>query len=197
MFSKVKFLSFALAFTALTFSALAEGIQSENGMHSQEWFAHDSFLDLHDDWEVANAQGKRLVVLFEQAGCIYCKRMHEEVLSNKAIADFVKKNFRIVQLDIWGSRIVTDFDGEELSEKEIARKWHANYTPGVFFFPTLSNNTKVISGKDLWVHRMDGFFGKITFTATFKWVLEERIDQQPLQRYVIENTAKIREMIAG
>jgi thioredoxin-related protein len=39
----------------------------------------DTFLDLREDLETANAQGQRFVVIVEQRGCIYCTRMHEEV----------------------------------------------------------------------------------------------------------------------
>ena len=112
----------AAAFLALSLlPAYAEQAFTENGMHTQEWFAQDSFLELADDLEVAADEGKRLVVIFEQKGCIYCKKMHEEVLSHPGIAKFVSDNFRVVQLDMWGPRLVTDFDGEELEEKEVRK----------------------------------------------------------------------------
>ncbi len=175
--------------------AQAEQTFTDNGMHTEPWFAHDSFLELADDLEVANEEGKRLIVVFEQKGCIYCEKMHEEVLSHPYIRDFVRDNFRVVQLDMWGPRIVTDFDGEELEEKALARKWRANYTPGVFFFPTEVPEDNTPSGRDLWVHRMDGAFGKITFTATFEWVLNNLTEQQNLQRYLLERTPEIRKAL--
>lgn len=175
--------------------ALAEQAYTDNGMHTETWFAHDSFLELADDLEVANDEGKRLIVVFEQKGCIYCAKMHEEVLSHPYIRDYVKDNFRVVQLDMWGPRIVTDFDGEEMEEKALARKWRANYTPGIFFFPKALPEGNPPSGRDFWVHRMDGAFGKITFTATFEWVLNDLIEEQNLQRYLLDRTAEIREIL--
>lgn len=176
-------------------ASFAEQAFTENGMHTQDWFAQDSFLELQDDFEVAQEEGKRLLVFFEQKGCIYCKRMHEEVLSHPGIAKMIQDNFRVVQLDLWGPRMVTDFDGEEMEEKDLARKWRANYTPGIFFFPTEIAEDNEESGKDLWVHRMDGAFGKITFTATFEWVMKDLMETQNLQRYVMERMPDIRKML--
>ncbi len=185
----------AAALTFAAWGARAEQAFTENGMHTEPWFAHDSFLELADDLAVANEEGKRLIVVFEQVGCIYCERMHTEVLSHPYIRDYVKDNFRVVQLDLWGPRIVTDFDGEELEEKALARKWRANYTPGIFFFPTEIPEENTPSGKDLWVHRMDGGFGKMTFTATFEWVLNNKTEELNLQRYLTERTPAIRELL--
>ena len=51
-----------------------------------------------------------------------------------AIADYVKTNFEVLQLNIIGSRKVTDFDGAELSEKELAAKYGVRFTPTFQFF---------------------------------------------------------------
>ncbi|MFX5777033.1 thioredoxin fold domain-containing protein, partial [Acinetobacter baumannii] len=74
-------------------------------------------------------EGKRLAVIFEQLGCPYCKRLHTEVLAERYINDYVRENFRIVQLDLWGQREVTDFDGKVLSERALAERWGILFTP--------------------------------------------------------------------
>ena len=51
--------------------------------------------------------------------------MHTEVLAERYINDYVRENFRIVQLDLWGSRETTDFDGTKLPEKKLAERWGA------------------------------------------------------------------------
>ncbi len=188
-------LAMAAALTFAAWGAQAEQAFTENGMHTEPWFAHDSFLELADDLEVANSEGKRLIVVFEQKGCIYCQRMHEEVLSHPYIRDYVKDNFRVVQLDLWGPRTVVDFDGEEMAETDLARKWRANYTPGIFFFPTDIPADTDKSGGELYVHRMDGGFGRMTFTATFEWVLNNKVDEINLQRYLTERIPAIRDLL--
>ena len=50
-----------------------EPIMDAEGLYRQSWF-HLSFLDLKDDFNEAKAEGKRFAVIFEQQGCIYCKR---------------------------------------------------------------------------------------------------------------------------
>ena len=41
----------------------------------------------------------------------------------------------MLQLNIIGSRKVTDFDGSELSEKALAAKYSVRFTPTFQFFP--------------------------------------------------------------
>ena len=87
-----------------------EPTREEDGLYHQSWFQL-SFLNLKDDFAEAKAAGKRFAVIFEQRGCPYCTKLHTEVLAQRYINDYVRENFRIVQLDIWGAREVTDFDG--------------------------------------------------------------------------------------
>ena len=42
----------------------------DDGLHKTKWM-QDTFKDLREDLEEANAEGKRLVLFFEQIGCIY------------------------------------------------------------------------------------------------------------------------------
>ena len=53
----------------------------DDGLHKQPWM-RDTFKDLGEDLAEANAEGKRLVLFVEQIGCLYCKKMHEEVFSD-------------------------------------------------------------------------------------------------------------------
>jgi len=50
----------------------------DDGLHKTDWM-RDTFKDLREDLADANAEGKRLVVMIEQRGCIYCTKMHKEV----------------------------------------------------------------------------------------------------------------------
>ena len=43
----------------------------DDGLHKTKWM-QDTFKDLREDLEEANTEGKRLVLFFEQIGCIYC-----------------------------------------------------------------------------------------------------------------------------
>src|SRR6202023_2295571 len=93
-----------------------------------------SFLDLAEEFREAIAAGKRFAVLFEQRGCPYCAKLHTEVLAQKYINDYVRENFAILQLDLWGSREVTDFDGAKMPEKALAARWGVIFTPTIIFY---------------------------------------------------------------
>ena len=82
-----------------------------DGIYTQEWFNHASFLVLSEDLEEAAAENKRMAILFEQKGCPYCREMHRVNFAKQQITDYVKSNFQMLQLNIWGSKTVTDFDG--------------------------------------------------------------------------------------
>jgi thioredoxin-related protein len=157
---------------------------AEDGLYHHAWFK-DSFLDLRDDLTEAAEAGKRLVIFFEQVGCIYCKKMQTEVLAQKPINDYVRENFDVVQLNLWGSREVTDFDGKAMTEKDLAKRWSVIFTPTIVFLPeTAPGGDK--TGGQLQLARMPGAFEGGTFKAMFEWVRQKGYDgEEHFQKYVI------------
>ena len=73
----------------------------------QDWFAPAS-LDLTKDLDAANAQGKRLAIIWEQAGCPYCADMHAKVDGDPKLKAYIQDNFHVVQMNLWGDKPVTD-----------------------------------------------------------------------------------------
>ena len=114
-------------------SAFAAQI-GDDGLHKQSWM-RDTFKDLREDLDEANLEGKRLVLMFEQRGCVYCSKMHKDVYSREKVSNYIDENFFVVQLNLHGDLEVTDFDGEILSEKAMARKWSILFTPTVLYLP--------------------------------------------------------------
>jgi thioredoxin-related protein len=110
-----------------------EPILTDDGLYRQPWFL-ESFLELGDDLEAAAKQGKRFVISWELNGCPYCKETHFVNFAQVRISDYVRANFEVLQLNIIGSRKVTDFDGTELSEKDLAAKYGVRFTPTFQFF---------------------------------------------------------------
>src|SRR5271166_3791 len=113
---------------ALSPSAHAEAILTDDGFYKEPWFL-ESFFELSDDLESASKAGKRFAISWELKGCPYCRETHLVNFARADIADYIKANFDILQLNIIGSRKVTDFDGEELSEKSLALKYGVRFTP--------------------------------------------------------------------
>ena len=157
---------------------------AEDGLYHHAWFK-DSFLDLRDDLKEAQQAGKRLVIFFEQVGCIYCKKMQTEVLAQKPINDYVRENFEVVQFNLWGSREVTDFDGKAMSEKDLAKRWRVVFTPTIVFLPEAADAGDKAGGQ-IEVARMPGAFEGGTFKAMFEWVRAKGYEgEEHFQKYVI------------
>ena len=108
-------------------------ILTDDGLYKQSWFL-ESFLDLADDLAGARKEGKRFAIMWELRGCPYCKETHLVNFAQPRISDYVRANFEVLQLNIIGSRKVTDFDGQELSEKQMAAKYGVRFTPTFQFF---------------------------------------------------------------
>ena len=168
------------SFLATNISALELG---DDGLHKTRWM-QDTFKDLREDLSEANSEGKRLVLFFEQIGCIYCTKMHKEVFSKEKVSNYIEENFFVVQLNLHGDIEVTDFDGEILAEKDMARKWGILFTPSVIFLPT---EVKVdVSAQQAAVATMPGAFSAWTTMDLFTWVREERYlldNGEDFQRY--------------
>jgi thioredoxin-related protein len=158
----------------------------EDGLHKEAWFSV-TFRDIAEDIQHASTDGKRLVLIFEQRGCIYCKAMHETVLSDPEVRDYIQKNFVVVQYNMFGDEEVTDLDGSKLTEKTAARKWGYIFTPTIVFLPeTAPKNTNV---RDAAVATMPGAFKKGTFLDLFHWVREKGYESgEPFPNYHIRKS---------
>ena len=155
----------------------------DDGLHIQPWI-RDTFKDLQEDLDEANAEGKRLAIFFEQRGCIYCTKMHETVYPDPELSDYIDQNFFVIQLNLHGDLEVVDFDGDTLTEKQIARKWGILFTPSVIFLPEEVEEGKTAIQSA--VAMMPGAFGRGTTLDMFTWVNEKRYaldSDEDFQRY--------------
>ncbi len=155
----------------------------DDGLYTQPWFIH-TFLDFREDLIAAKRHGKRFAVVWEQKGCSACKRLHVVNLGVPEVRDFVRDNFDLLQLNVHGSREVTDFDGTVLEERQLARRYHVLYTPTIQFSPDGLDGFKGRSGKDLEVARMPGFLLPPAFLTMFRFVREKAYERLRFQEYV-------------
>jgi thioredoxin-related protein len=163
----------------------------EDGLHKEDWFSI-TFKDVAEDIETAADEGKRLVMIFEQRGCIYCRAMHEKILSDPEVSDFIKANFKVVQYNMFGDEEVTDLDGDVLTEKTAARKWGYVFTPTIVFLP--EEAPEGVSTAKAAVATMPGAFGKWTFLNMFRWVHEKGYEgDEHFQKYHARIINELRE----
>ena len=162
--------------------ARREPLVGDDGLYTQPWFMQ-TFLDLRDDLAETAAAGKRFVVMWEQKGCPYCKETHQVNLARPEVHDFVRENFGVLQLNIWGSREVTDFDGEAMEERALARRWRVNFTPTIQFFPPSLEGATGKSGAEIEVARMPGYFKPFHFLSMFEFVKDARLRDHQLPAF--------------
>lgn len=155
----------------------------DDGLHKTDWM-RDTFKDLREDLAEANDEGRRLVLMVEQRGCIYCTKMHEEVFPLENVSGYIRDNFFVVQINLHGDTEVTDFDGETLTEKQAARKWGLLFTPSILFLP--EEVEEGLTAQTASVALMPGAFGAGTTLDMFTWVNEKRYApefEEDFQRY--------------
>lgn len=168
----------ALALALSTQAGLAE--VGDDGLHKADWM-RTTFKDLREDLEEARDEGRHLMVIFEQRGCVYCEEMHEEVFPLPQIDAMLNEEFFVVQMNLYGDTEVTDLDGETLTEKEAARKWGVMFTPTMMFFP--QEVPEGVSAPRAAVAVMPGAFGKGTTLDMLTWVAEGHHVEEGFQRY--------------
>lgn len=173
-------LSFIFA-SVIAFPTLAGGELGDDGLHKQDWFLN-SFLEMPDDLAEAADEDKFLMVIIEQAGCPYCRELHNVNFKRPEITDYIQENFIVVQLDLWGSREVVDFDGEALEERDLVRKWGVNFTPTTLIF-TMDGGVpeSFFQGE---AFRMPGLLKPFHYLSSLEYVVSGQYKDQPFQRFL-------------
>lgn len=154
-------------FVTLAAPALAAQL-GDDGLYKEDWYAL-TFKDVAEDLATAKEAGKRLAIIYEQRGCVYCRKVHEEVLSDPKVRDYIKEHFVVVQYNLHGDEEVVDLDGETLTEKRAARKWGVVFTPTVIFLPEEAPEGQHVGQAAVSV--MPGAFGKQTTLHMYEWVV--------------------------
>jgi thioredoxin-related protein len=161
----------------------AEPVLGDDGLYHEPWFLQ-SFLELSDDLTAAAAAGKRFAILWELRGCPYCRETHLVNFARADIADFIRTNFDILQLDIIGSRKVTDFDGTVLSEKQLAGRYGIRFTPTVQFFPESTAGLAARPPTEREVSRAPGYLLPDDFLGLFRFVRERAYESKSFLEFL-------------
>ena len=128
-----------------------------------DWFKEDSFLNLSEDLQEALQGGKKgLVLYFGQANCAYCKQLMETDFKDPEIVRYFRSNWDIIPLDIWGSRTLTMFDGEQLTENELSTFEETQFTPSLIFYDAEGRK----------IFRMRGYYPPYRFMAMLRYLGE-------------------------
>ncbi len=160
---------------------------NDDGLYTKPWFL-ESLLGLPDDLKEATDKGKRFVIMWELKGCPYCKKIHEINLADPAIETFIKDRFEVLQLNIIGSREVTDFDGQRLPEKQFAQKYGVRFTPTFQFFPQTIDGLAQKKPLEREVARWQGYMEPKPFVSMFRFVAEKAYEKSSLTDFLRANS---------
>jgi len=136
--------------------------KSAHGLYLQPWFKQSSG-DLRTDMAAAQKEGKALAVFWEQDGCHYCQQMHEVNLQDKEIVDYISRHFYVIQYDLRGSEMATDWQGEKQPQGRLAGKLGVRGTPTVLFYREPGVEAT----------RLPGYAKPVVFKKVFEYVVEE------------------------
>ncbi|HMA73425.1 MAG TPA: thioredoxin family protein [Xanthobacteraceae bacterium] len=162
--------------------AQAAAIVTDDGFYREDWFL-DSFLDLTDDLKSTAAAGRQLATIWEQPGCPYCRQTHLVNFAQKPIETYIRDHFEVLQLNLRGSRVVTDFDGEKLGERQLAAKYGIRGTPIIQFFSDKDDLAKK-APREREVNRIPGYMPPRAFLLMFAFVAERAYERGSLRDYL-------------
>jgi len=162
----------AMLTLATSARARGEAVMTDDGFYREPWFI-DSFLDMPVDLAAAHEHGKHFAVMWELRGCPYCRDTHLINFARPDIAAFVRDNFDVLQLNVLGSLKVTDFDGEVLTEKQLAAKYGVHFTPTIQFFEGTADRLKTLAGQQRELIRIPGYLRPDDFLDVFHYVVEK------------------------
>ena len=139
-----------------------------------DWFKL-SFLDLRDDLNEAVANDKfGIIVYFGQKHCAYCEALMKINFQQDDIVRYTQEHFDVIPTDIWGSREVTDMEGQSWSEREFAVKENTNFTPSLIFYDRDGNEA----------FRMRGYYPPYKFRAALEYVVEGYYQRESFREYL-------------
>lgn len=147
----------------------------EREIDHPQWFK-ESFLDLREDLQEARDAGKQGIALyFGQANCAYCKALMEINFGKPDLVSYVRQHYDIIPIDIWGSRVITWFDGNEITEAELAIREDTNFTPSLIFFDEAGDVA----------YRMRGYYKPYRFMAVMHYIVEDFYKFESFRDYLL------------
>ncbi len=126
------------------------------------------------DLRSSSESGRPRLLLFEQRRCGSCDELHLDILRRPEIrADL--EQFDVVLLDIWGDQLVTLPDGEQLTERDWARRLRVQFSPTLLFLDQQGHE----------VFRTEAYLKAFHTHSAMQYLLTGSYREQPnFQRFV-------------
>jgi len=143
--------------------------------NAEEHFFDQKLGDFKGDLAAAKKDGKTGVLLmYELDDCPFCDRMKKTILNQSEVQDYYHKHFSIFPIDLKGDVAMTDFKGNQTTEKAYGIEQRIYGTPVFDFF-------------DLEGNRIVRFPGAVRDMSEFmllgKYVVEGAYKDMPFAKY--------------
>jgi len=97
-----------------------------------DWFK-TTFMDFSEDLEEATDEDRHVMIYFHQNGCPYCAKLVEDNFHDEKLVAKLQKDFDVIETNMWGDRDLTDWNGDDYTEKEFSAKMKIQFTPTTLF----------------------------------------------------------------
>ncbi len=147
--------------------------QLEEELVHPDWFKFSSG-DLRDDLADAKQAGKKgIITYFGQSRCAYCEQFFKTSLSDTDIINYLQTYYDVIAIDIWGIDDIIDTDGTTHTERQLAIRYRANFTPSMVFY----------NEEGTPVFRLRGFYPPYKFRAALRYVSEDFYKKETFAEY--------------
>ncbi len=79
-------------------------------------------MDFSEDLEEASDEDRHVMIYFHQNGCPYCAKLVEDNFHDEKIVAKLQKDFDVIETNMWGDRDLTDWNGDDYTEKDFQQK---------------------------------------------------------------------------
>ena len=138
-----------------------------------DWFK-ESFLEISDDVDEANEDGKHVLLFFQLNNCPYCDRMLTESFESESLTHYIQRHFDSIAINVGGDREIAYNDNLILIEKQLAELLKVRATPAIVFLSR--ENREVI--------RVNGYRAPERFKEILKYVATEAYKKSSIADYL-------------
>ncbi len=134
---------------------------------SIQWYS------MEDAQQLASENGKKVLIFAEATWCVYCKKMDQEVFTQKAVIDSMNVYFYPVRVDI-ESNSPMKYNNRTVTGREFARNNQVQATPTFFF---MDKNGKKLGAQP-------GFIPAQTFSRLLGFVGSDAFKKMGFRKYL-------------
>lgn len=133
-----------LVITILLIIAAFNVASADTGRDPYSYFFNETWGNFAEELAKAKEQGKSgVLIFFEMDECPFCHRMKQTVLNQPEVQEYFREHFLNFAVDIEGDLEITDFEGNNYTQKEFSTKVNRVRATPVFGFYDLNGKQVV------------------------------------------------------